>query len=191
MLLARSLPWKVLVTILAAGVFVWLYEVTIPDSRFSMLPLGFESPMDPTAPPAPGARLAFSATAYCKGMTTSSGVAVQTGVMAADPSILPVGSVIDVVMGDDRYDGIYTVLDTGPEIKGREVDLYMWSCHEALRFGRRSARLTVLRLGWNPRATTPSFINRLFKRTDEPPAILPSRPLPLPPASAPAEPPPG
>jgi hypothetical protein len=34
----------------------------------------------------------------------------------------------------------------------------------------------VLRLGWNPRATTPSFFDRLFKRPEPPP--LPSRPLP-------------
>jgi hypothetical protein len=35
----------------------------------------------------------------------------------------------------------------------------------------------VLRLGWNPRATTPSFFDRLFKRGEQPP--LESRPLPL------------
>lgn len=185
MLLSRSLRWKALVTVLAAGVFVWLYEVTIPDSRFAVLPLGLDAPADPTAPPYPGARLTFSATAYCKGLTTSAGVAVQSGVMAADPAILPVGSVVDVGLGDTRYDGIYTILDTGPAVKGREVDLYMWSCNEALQFGRRSARLTVLRLGWNPRATTPSLINRLFRRPEPAAPTLPSRPLPLPPARTP------
>ena len=69
-------------------------------------------------------------------------------------------------------------MDTGPSVQGREVDVYMWSCNEALQFGRRPIHLTVLRLGWNPRATTPSFLQRFFKRADqlEP---LPSRPLPL------------
>jgi hypothetical protein len=57
------------------------------------------------------------------------------------------------------------------------VDVYMWSCNEALQFGRRPIRLTVLRLGWNPKATTPSFLDRLFKRAGSEP--LPSRPLPL------------
>ena len=52
-----------------------------------------------------------------------------------------------------QYNGIYTDLDTGPAVQGREVDVYMWSCHEALEFGRRPVRLTVLRLGWNPKAT--------------------------------------
>jgi 3D (Asp-Asp-Asp) domain-containing protein len=178
MLLTRSFWLKAFVTIVAVGSFVRLYEVTIPDSKISMLPLDFERALDPTAPPAPGVRLAFSATAYCKGMVTSSGVAVQTGVVAADPALLPVGSVIDVHIGDQRYDGIYTVLDTGPEIQGRDVDLYMWSCNEALSFGRRAARVTVLRMGWNPRATTRSFVDRLFKRPDNA-SPLPSRPLPL------------
>lgn len=179
LLLTRSWAWKVSVTLLAVMGFVWLYEETIPDSKFSMLPRGFESPMDPTKPPAPGERQAFSATAYCKGLVTASGVAAQTGVVAADPTLLPAGSVIEVYLNDPRYDGIYTVLDTGPEIQGRDVDIYMWSCHEALRFGRRPVRVTVLRLGWNPRATTPSFINRLFRRTEPVDAPLPSRPLPL------------
>ena len=55
---------------------------------------------------------------------------------------------------------IYTVLDTGPAVQGRQVDLYMWSCNEALEFGRQPIRLTVLRLGWNPRQTTPTSSSR-------------------------------
>jgi len=57
------------------------------------------------------------------------------------------------------------------------VDVYMWSCNEALQFGRRPIHLTVLRLGWNPRATTPSFLQRFFKRENQP-EPLPARPLP-------------
>ena len=49
--------------------------------------------------------------------------------------------------------GIYTVLDTGPKIQGRQIGLYMWSCYEALDFGRRPITLTVLRLGCNPKNT--------------------------------------
>ena len=89
---------------------------------------------------------------------------------------------IDFSANDPNYDGIYTILDTGPEIQGREVDVYMWSCNEALRFGRRSAHVTVLRLGWNPAATTPSLMDRIFRRA-EPNAPLPSRPLPVAPGS--------
>jgi 3D (Asp-Asp-Asp) domain-containing protein len=120
----------------------------------------------------------FIATAYCKGFVTNSGVAVQKGVMAADPSLLPIGSVVDFDVEDSQYDGIYTILDTGPEVKGREVDVYMWSCYEALRFGRKRSHITVLRLGWNPRATTPPLVDRIFRRPEASPP-LPSRPLPI------------
>jgi hypothetical protein len=64
-------------------------------------------------------------------------------------------------------------------VQGRALDLYIWSCYEALRFGRQTVHLTLLRLGWNPRAVTPSLLDRIFKRSDGKPATLPSRPLPL------------
>src|SRR5688572_30909720 len=54
-------------------------------------------------------------------------------------------------------------MDTGPKVPGCLLDLYMWSCHEALRFGRREVRVTVLRLGWDPKASSPGLIDRLFK----------------------------
>ena len=90
--------------------------------------------------PAPGARLRFTATAYCKGTTTASGVNVRTGIAAADPDLLPVGSVIQVDRLDERYNGIYTIMDTGPAVQGRHIDIYMWSCNEALALGRRDDR---------------------------------------------------
>jgi hypothetical protein len=103
-------------------------------------------------------------------------VPAQSGVAASDPSLLPVGSVVEIDASDSRYNGIYTVMDTGPAVQGRQVDLYMWNCNEALQFGRRPINLTVLRLGWNPRATTPTLLDRIFKKPS--PAPLPSRPLP-------------
>ncbi len=189
MIIAQSFRRKAIVTIIAAGGFASLYETTILDSKYSASQIAPEPP----TPPGPGEQVPFSATAYCKGMTTASGVAVRTGIAAADPSILPVGSIIDIAVPDTKYSGMYTVLDTGPAIKGRLIDIYMWSCYEALDFGRTPVQLTVMRLGWNPKATTPTFFERLFKRPAAPTAPpqvttspaptdasapLPSRPLP-------------
>ena len=112
----------------------------------------------------PGAKLTFSATAYCKGTTTASGVAVRRGIAAADPQLLPAGSVVSLSTGDVEFDGVYTVMDTGPAVKGRLLDLYVWSCHEALAFGRKSVQVTVLRLGWDPRASAATLVDRLFRR---------------------------
>ena len=173
MIISGSFWRKAVVTLVAIGGFVSLYEATVLDSKYAARQATMR---EATALPSPGARLAYSATAYCKGITTTSGVAAQTGVAAADPELLPVGSVIDVTGLPQKYNGIYTVLDTGPAVQGRQIDIYMWSCNEALQFGRRAMHITVLRLGWSPRATTPSFLDRFFKKPEAPP--LPARPLP-------------
>jgi 3D (Asp-Asp-Asp) domain-containing protein len=164
MLLSRSLGRKIVATGTAAVAFAFLYEATILDSRYAARQAEF---WDASARPAPGARLRFTATAYCRGTTTASGVNVRNGIAAADPDLLPVGSVIQVDRLGDRYNGVYTVMDTGPAVQGRHIDIYMWNCDEArYEFGRRSAGLTVLRLGWNPRASSPSLIDRLFRRRE-------------------------
>jgi 3D (Asp-Asp-Asp) domain-containing protein len=160
-MISRSFWRKCFATAVAATGFVMLYEVTTLDSKYAARQAVLR---EATALPMPGARLAFSATAYCKGLQTKSGVAAQTGVAAADPELLPVGSVVEIDSLPPKYNGIYTVLDTGPAIQGREVDLYMWSCNEALRFGRRPTQINVLRLGWNPRASSPTFFDRFFSR---------------------------
>jgi len=175
MIISTSFWRKSVVTVIAVVGFVSLYEATTLDSKYAARQAVMRETI---AMPAPGARLAFSATAYCKGATTASGVAAQSGVAAADPELLPVGSVIEVDSADSHYNGIYTVMDTGPAVQGRQIDVYMWSCNEALRFGRRPIHLVVLRLGWNPRATTPTFMDRLLKRAESAPPPLPSRPLP-------------
>jgi 3D (Asp-Asp-Asp) domain-containing protein len=155
MVLSRSLTRKL--AALCGGVlgFVLLYEVTALDSKATA---AHEVEVRETAWPRPGARLRFHATAYCKGTTTASGTTVRTGIAAADQLLLPVGSVIQIDSLSPRYNGIYTVMDTGPAVQGREIDIYMWNCNEALDFGRRSIAVNVLRLGWNPKASVPAAI---------------------------------
>jgi 3D (Asp-Asp-Asp) domain-containing protein len=155
-LISRSIWRKLAVLVVAIAGFVLLYETQMFDSTSAALQSFISHP-------SPGARLRFQATAYCKGTTTASGVGVRTGIAAADPQLLPVGSVLNIAVGDHRYNGVYTVMDTGPKVQGRILDLYIWSCHEALKFGRRDVEITILRLGWNPTASSPTLIDRLFK----------------------------
>jgi 3D (Asp-Asp-Asp) domain-containing protein len=159
MFLTRSFWRKAVATLGAIVGFVFVYEASIRDARFAML-------AETAASPQPGSRLHFTASAYCKGETTASGVSVRTGIAAADPVLLPVGTVVTLDMPDGRYDGVWTIMDTGPAVQGRLVDLYMWSCHEALKFGRRPVQLTVLRLGWNPQNSAPGRIGALFKQRE-------------------------
>jgi 3D (Asp-Asp-Asp) domain-containing protein len=147
MLLSRSLRRKILATVLGSACFFLLYEATVFDSR---------NVPGARAAVGRGARVQFVATAYCKGQTTRSGVAAQNGVAAADPEMLPEGSVVQIEGVPERHRGIYTVLDTGPKVLGRHLDLYMWSCNEALTFGRRPVSVTVLRHGWKPNDAVPA-----------------------------------
>ena len=89
--------------------------------------------------------MAFVATAYCHGTTTAAGVRVRRGFVAADPTVLPIGSVIRVQQSG-QYDGVYSVMDTGPKVLGRHVDLFIESCEAAKRFGRRAVRVSIVDL---------------------------------------------
>jgi 3D (Asp-Asp-Asp) domain-containing protein len=86
----------------------------------------------------------FVATAYCHGTTTATGVRVRDGIVAGDPRVLPLGTVIRLKSAG-LYNGTYTVLDTGTRIQGRRLDVYIRDCGEALRFGRREVRVSIIR----------------------------------------------
>lgn len=101
---------------------------------------------EPTAAPSPraaGDGQSFEATAYSIEGTTKSGRPAKPGLVAADPKILPLGTRIRVD-GAGQYSGVYTVADTGRTIKGREIDIYITSDAEAVRFGRRNVTVTVV-----------------------------------------------
>ncbi len=161
--IAESNWRKAIATIGVVAAFVSLYQTTTRDSRTSA---DESSLVEATVLPQAGSRLQFTATAYCKGETTASGVGVRTGVAAADPALLPVGSVVRLETPNPRYSGVWTVMDTGPAVRGRTVDLYLWSCKEALVFGRRPIHLTVLRLGWNPQNSIPGMVDSLFRKRE-------------------------
>jgi hypothetical protein len=71
----------------------------------------------------------FQATAYCDSGITKSGIPTSVGIVAADPKVLPIGSVINVEV--PGYPGVYQVMDTG-----------------RLEFGRQKVKVTVLRYGF-------------------------------------------
>ena len=94
----------------------------------------------------------MKATAYCQHGTTKSGTRARTGIVAADPAVLPVGTVLRLL--DSAYSGVYTVMDTGSAVKGRHIDIFIPDCAAAEQFGERNVRVRVIRHGWNPKAVT-------------------------------------
>lgn len=109
-------------------------EIKLKAAKFSE-----PDPKNKTAP------RPFKATAYSLRGRTASGVHTQPGIVAADPEVLPLGSVVEIKAGN--YSGVYTVHDTGSRVKGNLVDVWMPSTTEARRFGRRTIKLQVLRYG--------------------------------------------
>jgi 3D (Asp-Asp-Asp) domain-containing protein len=87
-------------------------------------------------------RGSFTATAYCLKGRTANGGGVRRGIIAADPRVLKLGS--QVLLGAGSYTGQYKVTDTGGGIKGRRIDIWVPSCAEARRFGRRSVLISAL-----------------------------------------------
>ena len=114
--ISQSLVRRTVATLLVAVVFVFLYETTIRDSRYAARQA---TVAEATGLPQAGAQLAFTATAYCKGETTASGVVVRTGHRRRRPG---------AAAGRHRRAGGHAQLalqrhldgmDTGPAVQGR------------------------------------------------------------------------
>lgn len=99
---------------------------------------------DYVVPPTP-----YVATAYSLRGRTASGRMVAKGLIAADPRFLPLGSRVRLEAG--AYSGEYLVADTGALVRGRRIDIWTPTSREAMRFGRRTVKLTVLSFGGKKR----------------------------------------
>lgn len=87
----------------------------------------------------------YTATAYSLRGRTASGRPVSRGLIAADPRVLPLGTRVRVEAG--ALSGEYLVADTGGAVRGRRIDIWTPTAREALQFGRRAVKLTVLSFG--------------------------------------------
>jgi 3D (Asp-Asp-Asp) domain-containing protein len=87
------------------------------------------------------------ATAYCQTGTTASGTITRRGVIAADPRVFPMGTLVHLDVPLPGYSGTYRVEDTGRGVKGHVLDIYMPSCAAAKRFGRRRVTARIVRPG--------------------------------------------
>jgi 3D (Asp-Asp-Asp) domain-containing protein len=97
-----------------------------------------------TPSPASAQAQSFTATAYALSGRTASGHTVRRGLIAADHS-LPLGTRVRLDAGG--YSGEYLVADRGGRVRGRVIDIWVPSNGEAVRFGRRPVKLTILSYG--------------------------------------------
>ncbi len=85
----------------------------------------------------------FTALAYSIEGKSADGSKSCKGTVAADPSVLPLGSKIRV-SGAGTYSGEYTVVDSGRNVKGKVIDIYMSSVREARKFGKKKVDVEIL-----------------------------------------------
>ena len=104
------------------------------------------NPTVTATPVAQGKTLVVSATAYSRheaGLSnfTATGIdlSVNPMVIAVDPSVVPLGSLVSV----PGY-GIAIAGDTGGAIVGNKIDLHMEDLNAALAFGRQTLTITIL-----------------------------------------------
>jgi 3D (Asp-Asp-Asp) domain-containing protein len=88
----------------------------------------------------------FVITMYAVGCDVERGHATKAGTqpvvgftVAADPSVLPLGSIIDIEGFGERM-----VHDVGGLVRGRHVDIFVSSCREARRWSRRERLVRIV-----------------------------------------------
>lgn len=81
----------------------------------------------------------FTATAYSLRGKMANGQNVHQGAIAADPRILPIGTVVHI-----EGMGTFVVKDTGGAIKGNKIDIWIPNRADAIKFGRRGIKLKVI-----------------------------------------------
>lgn len=84
-----------------------------------------------TAPVRPGGTMSVLATAYCLKGTTATGLPVGPGVVAVDPTVIPLGTRMSI----PGY-GEGVAADIGGAVKGTHIDVWIASCSEASAFSR-------------------------------------------------------
>ncbi len=88
----------------------------------------------------------YVATAYSVTGVTASGLYTNRHIVAADPSLLPAGSIIKIRHAG-KYQGEYVVADTGEKIVGRKLDIYIPSTQACKKFGKKVVHVEVVKLG--------------------------------------------
>jgi 3D (Asp-Asp-Asp) domain-containing protein len=96
------------------------------------------SPFNPISAVAGGRTLTVVATGYSLPGTTATGLPVGWGVVAVDPSVIPLGTHMSV----PGY-GVAVAADTGGAVVGDTIDLWFPSVAQANAWGRRVVTITL------------------------------------------------
>jgi len=96
------------------------------------------APPAPTTEPGPGGTLTVTTTGYALRGRTATGVPAGWGVVAVDPSVIPLGTRMTI----PGY-GSGVAADTGSAVRGAAIDLWFPSLAQARAWGRRTVTITL------------------------------------------------
>jgi len=90
-----------------------------------------------------GEQVSVELTQYCLVGRTRSGTLTREGIVAADPTVFPLGRELELFV-DGQTVGRFRVEDTGRLVKGGVIDIWTNSCAKAIQFGRQKALAILL-----------------------------------------------
>lgn len=113
-----------------------LQAAAITDQAAAETPVTMPAP---TPAPSPnGQTLTVSSTGYCLPGHTATGIPVGWGVVAVDPSVIPLGTRLTI----PGY-GEGVAADTGSAVRGADIDLWFPTLAQARAWGRRTITITL------------------------------------------------
>ena len=82
--------------------------------------------------------MSVQVTAYCLKGTTATGLPVGPGIVAVDPTVIPLGTRMTI----PGY-GEGVAADTGGAVRGASIDLWFPTLAQARAWGRRTVTITL------------------------------------------------
>lgn len=119
------------------SVEVGVRAAAAPDAALAAAPA--PAPPPPTVDPVgDGSQLTVVATGYALRGRTATGLSTSWGVVAVDPSVIPLGTRMTI----PGY-GVGIAADTGGSVQGNVIDLWFPTVAQALAWGRRTVTITL------------------------------------------------
>jgi 3D (Asp-Asp-Asp) domain-containing protein len=107
----------------------------VPDAALAAAPAPTPTAVEPVGD---ASQLTVVATGYALRGRTASGLSTSWGVVAVDPSVIPLGTRMTI----PGY-GVGIAADTGGSVQGNIIDLWFPTVAQALAWGRRTVTITL------------------------------------------------
>ena len=103
----------------------------------TVTPMPAQTPV-PASPPPGGRTIVVTSTGYSLPGHTATGLPVGWGVVAVDPSVIPLGTKLTI----PGY-GEAVAADVGSSVRGRDIDIWFPTLAQARAWGRRTLTITL------------------------------------------------